>query len=89
MASPSANKSDDKVIAARKKNLDLAISQIQKDFGETAIMRLGDGHRVDVDVISTGNLLIDLLSEWVVSPVAVLSKSTGLSLLVKQRLHSR
>ena len=59
MASPSANKSDDKVIAARKKNLDLAISQIQKDFGETAIMRLGDGHRVDVDVISTGNLLID------------------------------
>ena len=34
MASPSANKSDDKVIAARKKNLDLAISQIQKDFGE-------------------------------------------------------
>lgn len=59
MASPSANKSDDKVIAARKKNLDLAISQIQKDFGETAIMRLGDGHRVDVDVIPTGNLLID------------------------------
>ncbi len=59
MASTSANKSDDKVIAARKKNLDLAISQIQKDFGETAIMRLGDGHRVDVDVIPTGNLLID------------------------------
>jgi len=59
MASPSANKSDDKVIAARKKNLDLAISQIQKDFGETAIMWVGDGHRVDVDVIPTGNLLID------------------------------
>ena len=59
MASTSANKPDDKVIAARKKNLDLAISQIQKDFGETAIMRLGDGHRVDVDVIPTGNLLID------------------------------
>ena len=53
------NTSDDKVAAARKKNLDLAISQIQKDFGETAIIRLGDGHRVDVDVIPTGNLLID------------------------------
>ncbi len=53
------NKADDKLAAARKKNLDLAISQIQKDFGETAIMRLGDGHRVDVDVIPTGNLLID------------------------------
>jgi len=59
MATKSTTKADDKVAAARKKNLDLAISQIQKDFGETAIMRLGDGHRVDVDVIPTGNLLID------------------------------
>ncbi len=59
MATQSTNSPDDKVAAARRKNLDLAISQIQKDFGETAIMRLGDGHRVDVDVISTGNLLID------------------------------
>ena len=59
MATKSTSKADDKVEAARKKNLDLAISQIQKDFGETAIIRLGDGHRVDVDVIPTGNLLID------------------------------
>ena len=59
MATKSSNPKDDKIVAARKKNLDLAISQIQKDFGETAIMRLGDGHRVDVDVIPTGNLLID------------------------------
>ncbi len=59
MASKNTNASDDKLAAARKKNLDLAISQIQKDFGETAIIRLGDGHRVDVDVIPTGNLLID------------------------------
>ncbi len=59
MASNSTNSADDKVAAARKKNLDLAISQIQKDFGETAIIRLGDGVRVDVDVIPTGNLLID------------------------------
>jgi len=48
-----------KLADARKRNLDLAISQIQKDFGETAIMRLGDSHRVDVEVIPTGNLLID------------------------------
>lgn len=59
MATKNTNAGDDKLAAARKKNLDLAISQIQKDFGETAIMRLGDGHRVDVDVIPTGNLLID------------------------------
>lgn len=37
----------------------MAISQIQKEFGEAAIMRMGDEHRVDVDVIPTGNLLID------------------------------
>jgi recombination protein RecA len=46
-------------LAARAKNLDLAISQIQKDYGEGAIMRLGDAQKVDVDVIPTGNLLID------------------------------
>lgn len=49
----------DKLAEARKRNLDLAISNIQKEFGETAIMRMGDEHRVDVDVIPTGNLLID------------------------------
>ncbi len=49
----------DKLAAARKRNLDLAIAQIQKDFGDSAIMRLGDTHRSDVDVIPTGNLLID------------------------------
>jgi recombination protein RecA len=49
----------DKLQETRKRNLDLAISQIQKEFGEAAIMRMGDEHRVDVDVIPTGNLLID------------------------------
>ncbi|MBN8456751.1 MAG: recombinase RecA [Verrucomicrobia bacterium] len=49
----------EKLAEARKRNLDLAISSIQKEFGEAAIMRMGDGHRVDVDVIPTGNLLID------------------------------
>ena len=49
----------EKLAAARKRNLDLALSQIQKDFGETAIMRLGDNVKMEVDVIPTGNLLID------------------------------
>ncbi len=53
------DKQQEKIAAARKKNLDLAINHIQKEFGETAIMRMGDEHRVDVDVIPTGNLLID------------------------------
>ena len=58
-ATPAPDKNADKIAAARKKNLDLAISHIQKEFGETAIMRMGDQHRVDVDAIPTGNLLID------------------------------
>ena len=49
----------EKLAAARKRNLDLALSQIQKDFGEHAIMRLGDTVKMEVDVIPTGNLLID------------------------------
>ena len=48
-----------KIAAARGKNLELAIQQIQKDYGEGSIIRMGDGYRVDVDVIPTGNLLID------------------------------
>src|SRR5438477_5918492 len=50
---------EDKFIAARNKNLDLAIQQIAKDYGEGAIMRLGDEKIVDIDVIPTGNILID------------------------------
>jgi len=48
-----------KLADARKKNLDMAISQIQKEFGETAIMRMGDENALDIDVIPTGNLVID------------------------------
>lgn len=55
-AESSAN---EKLLDARKRNLDLAISHIQKEFGESAIMRMGDDNCVDVDVIPTGNLLID------------------------------
>src|SRR6266566_4595894 len=49
----------DKVTAARNKNLDLAIQQIAKDYGDGAIMRLGAEKIVDIEVIPTGNILID------------------------------
>ncbi len=54
-----AEKASEKVAAARKKNLDLAITHIQKEFGEAAIMRMGDERCIDVEAIPTGNLLID------------------------------
>lgn len=44
---------------ARARNLDLAIAQIQKDYGEGAIMRLGEHTKADIQIIPTGNLLID------------------------------
>ncbi len=60
MASKTEEKpAEDKIVAARNKNLELAIQQIAKDYGEGAIMRLGDDQVVDIDVIPTGNILID------------------------------
>ena len=62
MATPTTsvkNQEESKVTVARNKNLDLAIQQIAKDFGDGAIMRLGDSTQMDVEVIPTGNILID------------------------------
>src|SRR6059036_612862 len=50
---------ESKVIAARRRDLDLAIQQIEKDFGGGSIMRLGDARTLDVETIPTGNILID------------------------------
>lgn len=48
-----------KLAEARSRNLDLAIQQIQKDYGEGAILRMGEEQKHDISVIPTGNLLID------------------------------
>ncbi len=49
----------DKAMTLRAKNLDLAIQQIAKDYGDGAIMRLGAQGAEGISVIPTGNLLID------------------------------
>lgn len=56
---PQDDATSDKAHETRKRNLELAIASIQKEFGESSIMRLGDNSKMDVDVIPTGNLLID------------------------------
>ncbi|MFA5478597.1 MAG: recombinase RecA [Candidatus Muiribacteriota bacterium] len=44
----------------RKQALELAISQIHKNFGKGSIMLLGDNtHRANVEVVSTGSILLD------------------------------
>lgn len=44
----------------KKKALETALAQIEKNFGKGAIMRLGDDLPVNVDAISTGSLSLDL-----------------------------
>ena len=47
--------------ANREKAIDLALSQIEKQFGKGAIMKLGEGGVVkDVPVVSTGSLGLDI-----------------------------
>ena len=43
----------------KKKALETAISQIEKNHGKGAIMRLGDRQAVNVDSISTGSIALD------------------------------
>jgi len=44
----------------RKQALTAALTQIERQFGKGAIMRLGDGTATDVQVISTGSIALDL-----------------------------
>ena len=47
--------------ANRDKAIDLAVSQIERQFGKGAIMKLGEGGIVkDVPVVSTGSLGLDI-----------------------------
>lgn len=45
---------------AKLKALGLAMDQITKQFGDGSIMKLGDAHKVDVELISSGALSLDL-----------------------------
>jgi recombination protein RecA len=45
----------------RLKALELALSQIEKQFGKGSIMKLGEDVKADVDVIPTGSISLDWL----------------------------
>ncbi|RCL67008.1 MAG: recombinase RecA [Rhodothermaeota bacterium MED-G64] len=45
--------------ADRNKALDIAVGQIEKQFGSGTIMKLGDKPVHEVDVISTGSIMVD------------------------------
>lgn len=44
----------------RKKALDLALSQIEKQFGKGSIMRLGEDAKLNLDYIPTGSMDLDI-----------------------------
>ena len=43
----------------KNKNLDLAISQIERQFGKGSIMKMSEGHIMTLDSVSTGSLSLD------------------------------
>lgn len=48
---------DDK--AARKKALDTALAQLERDFGAGAVMKLGENTKMEVQAVHTGSLALD------------------------------
>jgi len=62
-----AKKTENKVLAEKPianegklKALGLAMDQITKQFGDGSIMRLGDAKRVDIELLSSGSLSVDI-----------------------------
>ncbi len=47
-------------MSEREKAIDLALQQIERRFGKGAIMKLGDSAKIQVDVIPTGSVALDL-----------------------------
>ena len=44
----------------RDKALDMALSQIDKQFGKGSVMRLGDDTRAPLEIIPTGSIALDV-----------------------------
>ncbi len=50
----------DRTPEERKKALDTAIAQIEKDFGKGSIIRMGENSRMNVSAVPTGSIALDL-----------------------------
>ena len=44
----------------KRKALEAAMSQIEKQFGKGSVMKLGECKQMDVEAISTGSLSLDI-----------------------------
>jgi recombination protein RecA len=54
------NQSSEADKEGRRKAVDMAVEQIEKQFGKGAIMKLGEGHKIDIETFSSGALSLDL-----------------------------
>lgn len=59
-AKDKSEKSDKAVDSGKKQALSLALEQITKQYGDGAIMKLGENHRADVELFSSGALSLDV-----------------------------
>lgn len=48
------------MVSEREKALELAINQIEKQFGKGSVMKLGEDSRLNIESISTGSLDLDI-----------------------------
>lgn len=71
----------------KKKALETALLQIEKNYGKGAVMRLGDKPEMQVDAIPTGSLALDAALGSAVCRAAESLKSMVRSPLVRQRWH--
>lgn len=55
-----SEKTDKKIDDGKLKALGLAVDQITKQFGDGSIMKLGEGHKANVELVSGGSLSLDL-----------------------------
>jgi recombination protein RecA len=55
----SKTESQESTPVTRKRDLDLILQTIVKEYGDGAIMRLGDAAGMEIEAIPTGNILID------------------------------
>ena len=53
-----ADKAEEQV-SERRKALDMALAQIEKQFGKGSVMRLGENSKMQVDAVPTGSLSLD------------------------------
>ncbi len=59
-ATPAAKDDNKKTDDGKSKALGLALDQITKQFGDGSIMKLGESHRANVELIPSGALSLDL-----------------------------